>query len=860
MPVWLILVVAGVLVVAALVLIIAVHILDVHAEQQCAHLEELTRRSLRQNQEQARYQYRCGESQPCCLCGSVRNRRLQVSGEKNSQPRAKGNPKLLTASGLLHPLMDAACRKSALSPSSLECLSVLTSSRRGMASGFQRGWFNGRRFFGGNGATQESEGKTGVENSPDSVSVAASSAASGWSGGSFSSSSSTAVGGSDSDSMTTITATITASDPSSSSLSSSSGSQSSRASMGNEGQCGKQVPQRRLVLEILMSPSTTEYGQGGALPRATGVRLKLETNANLESFANLAAAASSGLENAVHSQRADVEAIASALTSGPTSSVSGGPISTYEVTSEIVSNVTGTNCASDGATCSNIQICDIQASLARITTDVPNNCECGTADISPVMSVSSIGPKMNILSAGNDNVTIHSGSSSGKAISSLPLDNRTGGSGSLTTISSNPLAPVSCKTRTNGQTVCVNSSAKAKAKQGTCSATANSSVLSTQSNCPSPSVAPLKTGQSHISFGLPLDGLGSLRISVLDGLAKGKSMKDCSKGVTAEIASALAALSVESIGGKAIGMGLTNSPGGTSSEAPSRACSSEKADLVLEEDVPGEGSGSEQVAEEVDERRPVPEPAEEDEGDGNKKEKRKKKNRGRRQKAKAAAVAAAAAGLEGHERHVNKKNGVEAVETMPFSAESEIGCICGTPKGAGHSSSCPYPFTSSGSMVQRKIKEQYDELVRSNVARTLTLAQVGRFTTCLVEAKTALQQKSDTIQRRFTIAKSLLSKADKSSFDRLCGQIYGLEIEQKKLEEDTVVYNRLQEQLKLSPAYQKMLEYGRTHFELQPNTGQLIEKIDSQDVEISFEELLAQEKKDSFWQKHGPSRSSMQVN
>ncbi len=35
-------------------------------------------------------------------------------------------------------------------------------------------------------------------------------------------------------------------------------------------------------------------------------------------------------------------------------------------------------------------------------------------------------------------------------------------------------------------------------------------------------------------------------------------------------------------------------------------------------------------------------------------------------------------------------------------------------------------------------------------------------------------------------------------------QIYGLEIEQKKLEEDTVVYNRLQEQLKLSPAYLKV--------------------------------------------------------
>ncbi|GLJ59835.1 hypothetical protein SUGI_1524510, partial [Cryptomeria japonica] len=135
---------------------------------------------------------------------------------------------------------------------------------------------------------------------------------------------------------------------------------------------------------------------------------------------------------------------------------------------------------------------------------------------------------------------------------------------------------------------------------------------------------------------------------------------------------------------------------------------------------------------------------------------------------------------------------------------------------------------------------------------------VGRFTNCLVEAKAALQQKSETIQRKFTIAKSLLAKADKSTFDRLCGQIYRLETEQKRLEEDTVVYNRLQEQLKLSPAYQKMVEYGRTHFQSQHNTGHL-EKSDEEDDEISFEELLAQEKKDSFWQKHGPIRPSVPV-
>lgn len=194
--------------------------------------------------------------------------------------------------------------------------------------------------------------------------------------------------------------------------------------------------------------------------------------------------------------------------------------------------------------------------------------------------------------------------------------------------------------------------------------------------------------------------------------------------------------------------------------------------------------------------------------------------------------------------------------------EGELGYTCGKWKGGDcHEGSCTYPFTSlgRGSVMQRRIKQQYDELLHSNTAGPLTLAQVGRFTNCLVEAKTALLQKSETIQRKFTIAKSLLVKADKSSFDRLCGQIYRLETEQKRLEEDTEVYNRLQEQLKLSPAYQKMLEHGHSHFQSQLKTGQLLEKSESEDAEISFEELLAQEKKDSFWQKHGHFRSSMPV-
>ncbi|KAI8544597.1 hypothetical protein RHMOL_Rhmol08G0309300 [Rhododendron molle] len=253
---------------------------------------------------------------------------------------------------------------------------------------------------------------------------------------------------------------------------------------------------------------------------------------------------------------------------------------------------------------------------------------------------------------------------------------------------------------------------------------------------------------------------------------------------------------------------------------------------------------------------------------------------------------------------------------------------------------CLYPFTTSSSATQRRIKQQYDQLVKCHESDGLTLAQVGQFVNCLIEARNELQHKSDAIQRKFTITKALLFKADRSSFDRLRQQIYKLELEQKRLEEDAFVYNWLQKQLKLSPAYKKvtlviypikntqlnspmgkrktdtrpfkqgvdrsdldvlfvlafkdadyksffpplpvrvlkglcillisvvidfplfvqtahfnMLEIGAC-MELQAKSGELTESADSEfEDTISFEELLAQEKKDSFWQKNGKPRT-----
>ncbi|KAK3018683.1 hypothetical protein RJ639_003114, partial [Escallonia herrerae] len=159
---------------------------------------------------------------------------------------------------------------------------------------------------------------------------------------------------------------------------------------------------------------------------------------------------------------------------------------------------------------------------------------------------------------------------------------------------------------------------------------------------------------------------------------------------------------------------------------------------------------------------------------------------------------------------------------------------------------CLYPFTSSSSATQRRIKQQYDQLVKSHESSGLTMAQVGQFVNCLVKARNELQHKSEVIHRKFTITKALIFKADRSSFERLRQQIYKLELEQKRLEEDVFVYNWLQQQLKLSPAYKKMLEIG-ARVELEAKSDELMESEDAGFAEISFEELLAQEKKDSFW-------------
>jgi len=77
------------------------------------------------------------------------------------------------------------------------------------------------------------------------------------------------------------------------------------------------------------------------------------------------------------------------------------------------------------------------------------------------------------------------------------------------------------------------------------------------------------------------------------------------------------------------------------------------------------------------------------------------------------------------------------------------------------------------------------------------------------------------------------------TFDHLIlFQIYKLELEQKRLEEDAFVYNSLQQQLKLSPAYQKVFYLFEAFIRVLMNIFSLY--LLQQFLELHCETLLVQ--------------------
>uniref|UniRef100_A0A0D9Y4K1 Uncharacterized protein n=1 Tax=Oryza glumipatula TaxID=40148 RepID=A0A0D9Y4K1_9ORYZ len=160
-----------------------------------------------------------------------------------------------------------------------------------------------------------------------------------------------------------------------------------------------------------------------------------------------------------------------------------------------------------------------------------------------------------------------------------------------------------------------------------------------------------------------------------------------------------------------------------------------------------------------------------------------------------------------------------------------------------------FPLASVAGALQRRITARYDDLARASQAHSLTIHQVHEFINCLVDARNELLHKSEMVQRSCRIKKALLSNPCSrraNSYDRLCEQVHKLEAEHKRLKKDADIYNYIQEQLQMSQSYKLLIELSA-----------LVEKAEREDAlaaeaaEMTFEELLAQEKSDAaFWQRH----------
>ncbi|XP_062214457.1 uncharacterized protein LOC133915316 [Phragmites australis] len=152
----------------------------------------------------------------------------------------------------------------------------------------------------------------------------------------------------------------------------------------------------------------------------------------------------------------------------------------------------------------------------------------------------------------------------------------------------------------------------------------------------------------------------------------------------------------------------------------------------------------------------------------------------------------------------------------------------------------PLPFSLLSCAMKQRIKAIYEKISRH---KTTMEEKVHEYVNCLVNARNELLQRSENVQRSIKIKKAMLSNPRnyRSSYDRLFEQVRRLETERDNLKKDASIYNYLLERLQESAPYKLMLELSAPENEA---------------PEISFEELLAQEKEDTaFWQPNGKLRS-----
>ncbi|CAN0170299.1 unnamed protein product, partial [Hapterophycus canaliculatus] len=92
----------------------------------------------------------------------------------------------------------------------------------------------------------------------------------------------------------------------------------------------------------------------------------------------------------------------------------------------------------------------------------------------------------------------------------------------------------------------------------------------------------------------------------------------------------------------------------------------------------------------------------------------------------------------------------------------------------------------------------------------LTLQDVASFSTFLVGVRVRLHEKGSNLRRRHSVLSSLLKHAPRARVQRIYSDLAAVEEQESALTKDVDLFNKLQQDLKESPAYKAMMEYGQS--------------------------------------------------
>ncbi|CAM9660771.1 unnamed protein product [Choristocarpus tenellus] len=110
-------------------------------------------------------------------------------------------------------------------------------------------------------------------------------------------------------------------------------------------------------------------------------------------------------------------------------------------------------------------------------------------------------------------------------------------------------------------------------------------------------------------------------------------------------------------------------------------------------------------------------------------------------------------------------------------------------------------ITTRNGAIQLEMQEAYRKLIVANVERKLTLQDVASFSTFLVGVRSRLQEKGQALRRRHSVLSSLLKHAPRARVQRIYSDLAVVEEQESALTKDVDLFNKLQQDLKDSPAY-----------------------------------------------------------